>query len=237
MDLPPTGIDAVTQRMVVHRLQQLTTKPDGSFNASYAQKLGFALPVHDPEALLQKAQLSFPIPLFIVGLKRLQQFDPPIMLQVSPLHLLANEDNWLFTPPSFSLLTPQRFLYAITIDNVVHSSVRVRVAFSSASPTPNNRIFNTERLGSGDLIKRIDTYRRDPSTRLIRKEYFLVWVPALDRYYLGRLRNQDFLITAITNDLPVGLSEGQEGDAQAVFLKLKTEALTINADDPDTPPR
>lgn len=239
MDPPPTGIDAVTQRMVVHRLRQLTTKPNGSFNAPYAKKLGFDLPAHDAEALLQKAQLSFPIPLFTIELKRLQQFDPPsmIMLQISPLALLANEDNWLFTPPSFSSLTPQLFLYAITIDNTVHSSVRVRVAFSSPSPTPNNLIFNTERLGSGALIKRIDTHRRDPSTSLIRKEYFLVSVPALSRYYLGRLHNHNFLITAITDDPQVGLSEGQEGNAQAVFLKLKTEALTINADDPNAPPR
>ena len=234
MDPPPTGIDVVTQRMVVHRLRQLTTKPDRSFNAPYAEKLGFDLPARDAEALLQKAQLSFPIPLFIIGLKRLQQFD---MLQVSPLALLADEDNWLFTPPSFSSLTPQLFLYAITIDNKVHSSVRVRVAFSSPSPTPHNLIFNTERLGSGALIKRIDTHRRDPITRRISEEYFLVSIPALNRYYLGRLHNNKFLITAITKDLPVGLPEGQEGDAREVFQQLKIESLTINADDPNAPPR
>jgi hypothetical protein len=247
MSPPQTGfdavkprIDAITQRMVVHRLQQLTTKPDGSFNAPYAKKLGFMLPAHDAEALLQKAQLSFPIPLFTIGLKRLQQLDSSfssLTMQTSPLQLLANEDNWLFTPPSFSSLTPQLFLYAITIDNTVHSSVRVRVAFSLASPTPHNLIFHTERLGSGALIKLIDTHRRDPITRRIREEYFFVSVPALNRYYLGRLHNHNFLITAITDDLPVGLLEGQEGDARAVFLKLKIEALTINADDPNSPPR
>jgi hypothetical protein len=236
-DLPPTGTDAFLQRVVVHKLRLLTTKPNGSFNASYAKKLGFDLPAHDAEAFLQQARPSFPIPLFQIGLKRLQQYDSSLMMQANPLQLLAAEDNWLFIPRSFSFLTPHRVLYPITIHDVVHSSVRVRVAFSLRPPTPNNLEFDTERIGSGTLSRQIDTWRRDPSTRLIREEYFLVWVPALDRYYLGRLHNHDFLITAITDDPQVGLSEGKEGDARAVFLKLKKEALTINAGDPDAPPR
>ena len=242
---PPGDTDLYAQNVAVKKvLQRLVKKPDGSFDAAYASRLGFDLPLNDPADFVQQARSSFPIAIFRIGLKRIQQYQPGPPVQGNLLTLLAADTNWLFVPPPSLFLAPQHFLYAITVlDNaanqpVVHSSVRVRVAFSSIGPIPGNLDYAIERIGSGALIRQVDKWRRNPDTTgPINPEYFLVWIPALDRYYLGRFHNNDLRITALTDDPQVGLREGKEGDAQEVFRKLKAEALTINADDPDAPPR
>lgn len=225
-------------------LQRLVRKPNGSFDAAYASRLGFDLPLSDPAIFVQQARSSFPIAVIRIGLRRLQQYQLGHPVQGDLMTLLAADANWLFVPPPSLFLAPQRFLYAITVlDNVtnqpvVYSSVRVRVAFSSVGPIPDNLDYAIERIGSGALIRQVDKWRRTPSTTgPINPNYFLVWIPALDRYYLGRFHNKDLRITAITDDPQVGLKEGKEDDAQEVFRKLKAEALTINADDHDAPPR
>lgn len=240
---PPSGdTDAFALSAVKKVLQRLVKKPDGSFDAAYASRLGFDLPLNDPADFVQQARSSFPIAVLRIGLKRLQQYQPGHPVQGDLLSLLAADTNWLFVPPPSLFLAPQHFLYAITVlDNatnqpVVHSSVRVRVAISPAGP--DDLDYAIERIGSGDLIRQVDKWRRNPNTTgPINPDYFLVWIPALDRYYLGRFHNKDLRITAIADDPQAGLREGKEDDAQEVFRKLKAEALTINADDPDAPPR
>jgi hypothetical protein len=242
---PPVDTNLYAQNVAVKKvLQRLVKKPDGSFDAAYASRLGFDLPLNDPPGFVQQAQASFPIAVFRIGLRRLQQYQPGHPVQGDLLALLAADTNWLFVPPPSLFLAPQRFLYAITIlDNVtnqpvVHSSVRVRIAFSSVGPIPVNLDNAIERIGSGALIRQVDKWRRNPNTTgPINPDYFLVWIPALDRYYLGRFHDKDLRITAITDDPQVGLKEGKEDDAREVFQKLKAEAVTINADDPDAPPR
>ena len=241
---PPGDTDLFALSAVKKVLQRLVKKPDGSFDAAYASRLGFDLPLNDPADFVQQARSSFPIAVIRIGLRRLQQYQLGHPVQGDLMTLLAADTNWLFSAPPVSFLAPQRFLYAITVlDNatnqpVVHSSVRVRVAFSSVGPIPDNLDYAIERIGSGALIRQVDKWRRTPDTTgPINPDYFLVWIPALDRYYLGRFHDKDLRITAITADPQVGLREGKEADAQEVFQRLKAEALTINADDPDAPPR
>lgn len=222
-------------------LQRLVRKPDGSFDAPYATRLGFDLPLNVIEAAVQQASSLFPIAVFRTGLKRLQQYNPAVD---DPLKLLAADSNWLINlPPPLPLVpVPARFLFAITVKDpvsgqqVVKSSVRVQAGWSPINPTSFDLAI--ERFGSSTLIRQVDKWRRNPNTTgPIVLEYFLVWIPALDRYYLGRLRNNDLLIRAIMDDREVELKEGDENVAKEVFRKLKDEALTINADDPDAPPR
>lgn len=242
---PPGDTDLYALNVAVKQvLQRLVKKPDGSFDAPYASRLGFDLPLNNPADFVQQAQSSFPIAILRIGLRRIQQYQPGHPVQGDILALLGADANWLFVPPPFLFLAPQRFLYAITVLDhatnqlVVHSSVRVRVAFSPVGPIPSNLDYAIERIGSGALIRQVDKWRRNPNTTgPINPDYFLVWIPALDRYYLGRFHNKDLRITAITDDPQVSLKEGKEDDAQEVFRKLKIEALTINADDPDAPPR
>lgn len=240
---PPGTIDFSQDVAVKQVLQRLVRKPDGSFDALFAKRLGFDIPVNLAETAVQQASTFFPIAVFRIGLKRLQQYEPT---QHDPLTLLAADANWLVTlSPSFSqILVPSRFLFPITVPDpatgqkVVKSSMRMRVIFSPTNLTPTKLGFEIERFGSGTLIRQVDKWRRDPNPpHDINLKYFLVWVPALDRYYLGRLLDKDLRITAITDDRQVGLKEGEEKIAKEVFRKLKDEALTINADDPDAPPR
>jgi len=229
-------------------LRRLVKRPDGSFDTLYATRLGFDPPPADVEAAVQQANSSSPIAVFRIGLKRLKKYEPT----TDPLTLLAADANWLILPSSFSPLPiPARFLFSITVDDpatgapVVKSSVRLQYNFSPANPGPTHLGFEIERFGSSTLIKQIDKWRRNPSPpNGINPAYFLVWIPALDRYYLGRLRtigmNNALTITAIAdiqNDKKIGLEKGKELDAREVLPFLLKEALTIDADDSDAPPR
>jgi hypothetical protein len=220
---------------VKHVLQRLVRRPDGSFDTLYATRLGFDLPPDNVEAAVQQASLSSPIAVFRIGLKRLKQFNPG----QDDVLLLAADANWLVNlPSSFSTHpVPARFLFPITVKDpttgadVVESSVRLQYSFSPANPPPPQLGFEIERFGSSTLIRQIDKWRRKPNPpNEIDFTYFLVWVPALDRYYLGKLKNDKLLIL-------VDLNGGNENFAKNVFLKLKAEALEIIADDPDAPPR
>jgi hypothetical protein len=243
---PPPGAIEFSQAVAVEQvLQRLVKKPAGSFDASFAKRLGFDLPPTDIETAIQQARSSFPIAVFRIGLKRLQQFVPGDPVKGNPLELLAADANWLvkLPPPLPQDLFPARFLFPITVKDpttgadVVKSSVRLQASYPSTL-TPTTLNFTIERFGSSALIRQIDKWRRNPNPpRNINLEYFLVWIPALDRYYLGRMHKDGLRITAITNDPQVGLKEGKEDDAQKVFSKLKVEALTIDADDPDAQPR
>jgi hypothetical protein len=244
--VPPLEFITFAQDVAVKQvLQLLVRKPDGSFDAPFAKRLGFDKPVLDAEVDVQHARASSsPIAVFRIGLKRLQQFTPGD----SPLKLIAADANWLINLPDPLPQGPfpARFFFPITVQDsstagseVVKSSVRLQASYPS-SLTPPKLDFDIERFGSSTLIRRIDKWRRNPiPPGAIIKEYFLVWVPALDRYYLGRLHSttHELLIKAITADPQINLNEGKEGDASRVFEKLKAEALTIDADDPDAPPR
>lgn len=244
--MPPPGTDVFSQNVAVTQvLQRLVRRPDGSFDTLYATRLGFDLPQADVETAVQQASSSFPIAVFRIGLRRLKNFHPG---QDEPLTLLSADANWLVNLPSSlsPFPVPARFLFAITVTDptteqqVVKSSVRLQVNFSPANPGPNHLGFEIERFGSSTLIRQIDKRRRNPSPpNEINPAYFLVWVPALDRYYLGKLNNHGrLMLLPITNDPRLALTGGEEYPAELVFDKLKTdEASTIDADDPDAPPR
>lgn len=244
---PTPDTEAFSQEVAVEQvLQRLVRKPDGSFDAPYAIKLGFDFPPKDVEAAVKQAESAFPIALFRVGLKRLQQYQPMHPVFGNPLRLLADDANWLvdLPPPLPQTPLPARHLLAITVKDpvsgrkVVKSSVRLLTNPLLSSSSLTKLSFAIERFGSSALIIKLDKWRRSPAPPgAIDPRYFLVWIPALDRYYLGNIHNKEFLITAITDDRKVGLSEGQKDKAVEVFRKLKTEALTINAYDPDEPQR
>ena len=239
---PPTGIIEFSNDVAVKQvLQRMVRRPDGSFDDAFARRLGFDFfPPGKTEAAVQQAGTLFPIAVFLIGLKQLQQYNSGI----DPLKLLASNTNWLLTlPPSIpSIFSPSRFLFPIAVtaneQKVAQSSVRLFASYSPIASTPPKLVFEIKSFGHAPLIRQVDKWRRNPkATGPIVPEHFLVWIPALDRYYLGRLRNKALLIKAITDDLQVGLKEGEEDIAKEVFLKLKAEALTINADDPDAPTR
>ncbi|MEK7764260.1 MAG: hypothetical protein AAB433_22020 [Nitrospirota bacterium] len=239
---PPPGIIEFSNDVAVKQvLQRMVRMPDGSFDDAFARRLGFDFfPPGKTEAAVQQASTLFPISVFLIGLKQLQQYNQGL----DPLKLLASDNNWLLTLPPHvpSIVAPSRFIFPIAVpangQKVAQSLVRLLATFSPIASTPPKLAFEIKSFGSAPLVRLVDKWRRNPNaTGPIVPEYFLMWIPALDRYYLGRLRNKDLLIKAITDDLQVGLKEGEEDIAKEVLLKLKAEALTINADDPDAPPR
>jgi hypothetical protein len=239
---PPGMIDFANDVAAKQVLQQLVRKPGGSFDDHFARRLGFDLyPPNQAEEAVQHASTLLPIAIFTVSLKSLQQYDAG----ADPLKLLGSDSNWLLilTNHTSTIFAPARFLFPIAVpdpngEKVVQSSVRLLGRLFPIASIPPKLAFEINGYGSSPLIRKIDKWRRDPhTTGAIVPDYFHVWVPALDRFYLGRLRGKDLLIKAITDDFRVGLKEGQENVAKEVFLKLRTEALTIDANDSDAPPR
>jgi hypothetical protein len=125
-----------------------------------------------------------------------------------------------------------RFLYPIEVDGVVRSSVLV-AADRNTLPTLTWKI---ERVGSADLIQKL--YKIEPSGR----NHFVMWVPALNRYYLGRIEGSigppSFTIKTIFRDPILNLDGNQEMSAREAFRLLKDlEAQKIELGNPDYPPR
>lgn len=180
-----------------------------------------------------------PYPLLIIDLDLLKTvvLNPPPAPPLSPagIHILSRESNWLNTvQPTNSPLLTWRFLYPIEVDGVVRSSVLL--AAGKINPDTQERNWNIERIGSANLIQKL--YKIEGSGR----NYFVIWVPALNRYYLGRIDgpsgDPSFTIKTIFRDPILNLDGNVEMQARKAFQILKeVEAPKINLGNPDYPPR
>jgi hypothetical protein len=169
-----------------------------------------------------------PYPLLIIDLKLLKEIElepspfPPNSPSGAGIHILSRESNWLNEEVTAdSPLLPWRFLYPIAVDGVVRSSVLV----AAGKKNPGTPEWKIERIGSAKLIRTL--YKTERSGQ----RHFLIWVPALNRYYLGliQISGPSFTIK--------GIGEHVEKPARHIFHLLKVEAEKIDLADPDYPPR
>jgi hypothetical protein len=174
--------------------------------------------------------LDIPYPVFVVDLNQLQNWNG--LLPSSPgIALIALETNWLFDPSLGVHPLPAQYLYPILEDQKVASSVLLALDRTESSQ------WNTHQIGSSDLIRQI--YKVRPPG----KATFLLRVPALNRYYLGMIKQEEpatpvtFTITAIFDDPGTGMHRGDTVPALKVFQDLGIEADKINRNDPNYPPR
>jgi hypothetical protein len=208
---------------VVQILPQLIKNDD-----PFALRLGFTaadtvLPPHTVE-------VTDPYPVFVVDLKQLQDLDTVHPLDPTGISLLTSESNWLIPSPPDPLtkLKPARFLYPIKVDTAVQSSVLV-VALDRTA-------LSTEwRIGRIGLLNLITTLGPQPGGQ------FIVWVPALNHYYLGVIHKTPttkFTITVLFDDPVLHLKKGVKIDALKVFQRLKgVQARSINLNVPNYAPQ
>jgi hypothetical protein len=175
---------------------------------------------------------TMPYPVFVVDLRLLQNLPAPPN-PVDPLKagidFIARESNW-FHPTTSPL--PKRYLYPIRVDDVVVSCVLL------AQDETDSTQWNILQIGSSDLIKKV--YQIQQPGR-----FFLVHVPALNRYYLGVIQainvppHATFTIMAIFNDPDphIHMLSGKTSPAYTMFRLLKDKAEKIKLEDPNYPPR
>lgn len=210
---PPAAL-LIAEYVRDHLLRKLVQEDDG-----LAQRLGFnfAGEILTPQFPLK---LGVPFAVFRVGLKRVRAYQSGSDART----LLLDESNWLAvgTTPSVYFV-PVRFLFPINIDGSVRSSTLASVPLSQSN-------WVLEKIGSPTLIRQLTKHGSGPA-------HFVVWIPALNRYYLGIIHAGIFKIKVIFPNDPIGLKEGDERSAEEIFQRLQREAIKIDPDDPNVAPR
>lgn len=190
----------------------------------FAKRLGFTDSNDFLPAMGHSVALEIPYPVFVVDLNQLQNWNG-LLPSHAGIDLIAQEINWLFDPNHDVHPVPAQYLYPILVDKQVASSVLLALDRTESSQ------WNAPQIGSPRLITQIYELKRPG------KSTFLVRVPALNRYYLGVIREHTFTITAIFDDPGTGMHRGDTVPALSVFKNLAVEADKIKMDDPNNPPR
>jgi hypothetical protein len=186
--------------------KNLLPKVVGSSN-EIAIKLGFA-GVGDFINQSSNLNVAPPYPVFHIGLDRLRNFD--WQHQQDPRSLLLDEPNFL----RWSSPSPAWFLFPITVNATVRSSVLIAM-------TATDRGWKIRQIGSSEKIVELAKHGVAP-------KYFVVEIPAMNRYYLGNIDKATFTIKYAIGD-PFH-NEGTEEPAGDVFTRLQLEAVKVYAD-------
>jgi hypothetical protein len=199
----PIGAEEAAQRGKLNILPGLVVN-----NNPHAKELGFA----SASEVGDGSQLVFPIPfaVYVVSRSDLRHYTNSIR----PENLLGRVT---------------RYLYPIEVekDSLVIQPPKVKKVYIVRSsltvalyPPPRN--WQLISVGSAMLATRFTTFGAGDKN-------FIVWIPSLSRYYLGRISNSQFMIMAVADDqvgltAPLTLTAGQETPAAQVFVKLAEEA-------------
>jgi len=190
----------------------------------FAKRLGFTDSNDFVPAMGHSVTSATPYPVFVVDLDQLQNWNGLLPSQAG-IPLIAKETNWLIDPTPVAHPGPAQYLYPILVDKQLASSVLL------ALDRTNSSQWNTSQIGSAKLIAQIYKLKKPG------KSTFLVRVPALNRYYLGVIREHTFTITVIFDDPGIKMHAKQEAPALDVFKNLAAEADNIKTGDPNNPPR
>lgn len=214
----PADATTTAKKLCNQILRQLVSHDD-----AFAKRLGFNS-ARQVATLACPSSFQSPFAVVRVGLKQLQQYLP----SHNPISLLSDDSNWRPTgvSPRFSAV---RFLFPIWAGGTVRSSALISMSHADK--------WDVQQIGSKKLIKQLVTHGSSTT-------HFVIWIPGLNRYYLGRIDplnvlvnpSDNFFIKTIFYDPLLSLPAGSELLAKDAFGVLKTEALTINLADPDAPP-
>lgn len=162
----------------------------------HARELGF---LSAAEAVDTKTALGDPLPRFLVPLNKLKAYEPGGV----------NDAR--------TLLQPARdFIYPINVGEgkEVRTSLIVREIRKDHQASPEWR---TTEWGGAGIIRLLEKHRT-PTTNI------LVWIPSLNRYFLGILTVEEFHIIPIIDEPRLGFTAGQSLSATDAFANFLTEA-------------
>jgi len=201
----------------------LLPKVVGSSN-ELAIKLGFAGIGEFAPPQLHDLDVNTPFPVFKIGLDRIRNWNWQLQ---DPIWLLLEETNFL----RWSVPTPAWFLFPIMLGTHVKSSVSIGMSAT-------DQIWRIRQIGSSEKIRQLMKHGGPLPTAPSPppSPYFLVEIPALDKYYLGILDGPGPLkVFKIKHaiDEPfhnIVTPEGTEELAVDVFKRLQPEAAKALVD-------
>ena len=162
----------------------------------HARELGFSSAA---EAVDTKTALGDPLPRFLVPLNKLKAYEPGGVNDARSLLQPAND-----------------FIYPITVGEGkdVRSSLTVTGIRKDHQASLEWR---TTEWGGAGIIRLLEKHRTSTTN-------LLVWIPSLNRYFLGILTVEEFLIIPIIDEPRLGFTAGQSLSATDAFANLLTEA-------------
>ena len=164
-------------------------------NDKLAQELGF---LSATEAADSKTALRLPFPIVRLRVDLLRNFPPD-------------------ADPTTIVLFGGEFIYPVTVDDQVRSSLTVTRIRSGSQTDPTWR---TTEWGAPGLIRLLDKARK---TTGVSSSSFALAIPELSRYFLGNMVGGKFWIIPLHSEPKLGLEEGVPVPAEVVFGKLVSE--------------
>jgi hypothetical protein len=130
-----------------------------------------------------------------------------------PLHVFRVQLDQLqkYEPrsdPEKLLIDSDRVIYPITVKEQIRSSLEVE---------KNGDSWQGTNFGSPELVKLLTTARKDKSD-------FVVWVPALNLYFIANRRDNRLQLTPILDYPNLGLSAGRTLTADEAFTAILSAA-------------
>jgi hypothetical protein len=174
------------------------------------------------------AVLESPLPIHVINLKDLRDF---VRRPTLPLALLARDINW--TRVSDTDFAPTRFLFPIRLTKDAGNTGSAAKSSVIIEKTPMN-VWRIHQAGGPALMRALKTYSTS-------KKDFVVWIPGINRHYLGRM-GPDFRlkITVLFDDPVAQVNAGHEFDPCDSQFREKLKQLdrlleTIMTTEPVSP--
>ena len=115
--------------------------------------------------------------------------------------------------PTSLVVFGEEFIYPVTVSGQVRSSLTV----TRMSP---DSTWRSTAWGSSHLIRLLDQFRKSVDSS---SSTFVLAIPELNRYFLGNIIGNKFLIIPLRSEPKLGLKEGVPIAAEMLFIKLVGE--------------
>lgn len=179
-----------------------------------AKQLGFG------DARSSTVTLEQSLPLMILFHKDVLTFAKNAKSQPDPIDLINNTNNWM--KDEAGRLVPRRVIYPLKLnDGISESGAHAWSSLTlEMSPSGSWRIFQ---IGAPKLARAINRYA-PPQER----KPFLLWIPDLNRHYLGEIRDianrRIIILTVLFNDPLASRNAGEQINIPSMefFTKLTT---------------
>lgn len=152
---------------------------------------------------------------------------PPFAIVRLQIDLLRNFQ--LNTDPTTVVVFGREFIYPITVEGQVRSSLTVTEIRSDSQSDPTWR---PTVWGSSHLIRFLDKARKNSG---VCSSCFTLAIPELSRYYLGNMVADKFLIIPLHSEPTLNLQEGVPIAAEVVFYKLIRELAPSTSESGNKP--
>jgi hypothetical protein len=170
-------------------------------NDKHARELGFD---SKADAADSKIQLGSPFALILVNIEMLKTYAASI-------------------PPKTLISFTKRFIFPVrnTISGETKSSVTV---LELTVPDRAQQEWKPVEWGKPGLVRPLDQVRQSSG---FPNASFALWIPALSRYFLGVIKDGQFMIIPLYDEPNYGFLTGIPKPAAEVFTKISKEAREI----------